>query len=758
MRKAVLIFAILLFVGQLNAQLTTNWSFTSGGANLPAWFGTGNTERGCAYSAFSQQFFVVVRNGGVVLKALNAQTGAEVANYDMTGVTGGTFTLNDAEASHTDGKVYGCNLATSNASPFKIYKWENSTTAPTVAFQYTAPVAGTRMGDNITYFGKNSDNSAKFMFPDATRNMVFILKTTDNGNTFVLQDSIQLPANSFGGGPSTYPIINGQGAIEGVITNSSGKNIVAYNMQGQIMGAIPGSVVATGSTTVRGFEANGLFYIITYQFGAGNENFRVVQVSDNPANARSYVVSTPLGANANANGTGDISVFVRPDQKVEIFVLGTNNGIAAYTMDFPFFINGRFNEGYTWVADKQNQNQGFGAAMELKKLGYAYDSNYVYVAVQSKLDKTNSNGVVLLLNFDNITGVPAGTALGGVTGGGHLFGDATNPNWKMGFEVDMAFVINAGGNDSVAYLDAAKYFNGTKTGQFVGSTYNSGSGTNGPSTPGIFATNAIRFALDSAYDKGRGLEIRIPRTELNNIGFNGNIQMAAFIVSNTAYFSDLSLPGNITGGNVGFNPNFGTLAGGPYFTGFSPLPVELVSFNAVRNGNEVVLDWTTASELNNRGFSVEKSFDGVIFNEAGFITGKGTSALINRYNFVDANAGASVVYYRLKQVDFDGTSSYSNVVKVESSSVPAVFALDQNYPNPFNPSTTISFIVDREGIANLTVYSVSGEAIATLFNENAKPGQRYSLQFNASNLPSGVYFYRLTQGNSVVTRKLTLLK
>lgn len=758
MRKSILMLAMFLLIGQLNAQLTTNWSFTSGGSNLPAWFGTGNTERGCGYSAFSQQFFVVVRNGGVVLRSFNSLTGADAASYDMTGVTGGTFTLNDVEASQTDSKVYGCNLATSNASAFKIYKWDNATTAPTVAFQYTAPVTGTRMGDNITYFGNNADNSAKFMFPDATRNMVFILKTMDNGNTFVLQDSIQLPANSFGGGPSTYPIINDLGVIEGVITNSSGKNVVAYNMQGQIIGTIPGSVIATGSTTVRAFRANDMFYIVTYQFGAGNENLRVVQVGDNPAYARSYVVSVPLGTNANANGTGDISFHVRPDQKVDLFILGTNNGIASYTMDFPFFVNGRFNEGYAFIGGSQNQNQGFGPNMALRRVGYAYDSNYVYVAVQTKLDKTNSNGMVVLLNFDNITGVPAGQALGGITGGGHLFGDQANPNWKMGFEVDMAFVINAGGNDSIAYLDAAKYFNGVKTGQYIGSAYNSGTGANGPSVAGIFAENAIRFALDSAYDNRRGFEIRIPKSELNNIGFSGNIQMAAFIVSNSAYFSDLSVPGNITGGNVGFNPDFGTVAGGPYYTGFSPLPVELVSFNATSTGTGIILDWMTASELNNRGFSVEKSLDGLNYSEIGFVAGNGTSALVNRYSYTDANAGAAVVYYRLKQIDFDGTYSYSSVVKVETSSVPSVFALDQNYPNPFNPSTTISFTVDKEGIANLTVYSVSGEMVATLFNESAKPGQRYNLQFKASDLPSGIYFYRLTQGNSVVTRKLTLLK
>ncbi len=759
MRKLLLVVSLFLFVsGQLNAQLSTNWSFTSGGANLPTWFGTANTERGMTFSKTNNQMVVVVRNVAVTLKALDAITGLEAANYDLTGVSGGTFALNDAEASHDDGKVYAGNLTTSNTGPFKIYKWDNTTSVPTVAFSYIAPVAGTRMGDNLCLVGNNADNSAKFLVIDATRSMVFILKTVDNGNTFQLQDSVQLPASSFGGHPSVFPIMNDQGNIEGVIINSSGKNVQAFDLSGQLMGAVPGSVIATGSTAIKGFNVNNMFYLATFQFGAGNENVRIVHIGDNPMQTRTYTVTASMGANANANGSGDLSFNVNNDGTVDLYILSTNNGIQSVKMSFPFFVNGRFNEHYNFIASKQNQNSGFGPNMELKKVGYWFDTNHVYVAVQGKLDRTNSNGIVVLLNFDNIPGLAAGQSLGGVPGGGHLFGDASNPNWKMGFEVDMAFVINPGGNDSVAYLDAAKYFNGVKTGGFIGSTYNSGSAAQGPSAPGIFATNAITFALDSAYDIGRGLELKIPFTELPGLNPNTQIQVAAFIVSNTAYFSDLTLPGNLTSGNAAFNPDFGTLPGGPYFTGFHQLPVEMVSFSANTNGNSVNLEWITASETNNRGFSVEKSFDGSNFTEVGFVAGKGSSSLMNKYSFTENNAGAPVVYYRLKQVDFDGTASYSETIKVEFTLVPAVFALNQNFPNPFNPSTSISFSVAEEGMASLMIYSISGELVSTLFNEAAKPGQFYKVQFNASNLPSGIYFYRLTQGANVVTKKLTLLK
>jgi hypothetical protein len=379
---------------------------------------------------------------------------------------------------------------------------------------------------------------------------------------------------------------------------------------------------------------------------------------------------------------GDLSFNVNNDGTVDLYILSTNNGIQSVKMSFPFFVNGRFNEHYNFIASKQNQNSGFGPNMELKKVGYWFDTNHVYVAVQGKLDRTNSNGIVVLLNFDNIPGLAAGQSLGGVPGGGHLFGDASNPNWKMGFEVDMAFVINPGGNDSVAYLDAAKYFNGVKTGGFIGSTYNSGSAAQGPSAPGIFATNAITFALDSAYDIGRGLELKIPFTELPGLNPNTQIQVAAFIVSNTAYFSDLTLPGNLTSGNAAFNPDFGTLPGGPYFTGFHQLPVEMVSFSANTNGNSVNLEWITASETNNRGFSVEKSFDGSNFTEVGFVAGKGSSSLMNKYSFTENNAGAPVVYYRLKQVDFDGTASYSETIKVEFTASSCCICIKSEFPKP----------------------------------------------------------------------------
>jgi hypothetical protein len=88
---------------------------------------------------------------------------------------------------------------------------------------------------------------------------------------------------------------------------------------------------------------------------------------------------------------------------------------------------------------------------------------------------------------------------------------------------------------------------------------------------------------------------------------------------------------------------------------------------------------------------------------------------------------------------------------------PSSFSLDQNFPNPFNPSTKISFTLDKSGIATLTLYNVLGQKVSTLLSQDLVAG-RHSINFNASNLPSGVYFYKLESGNFVAVKKLMLLK
>jgi len=187
------------------------------------------------------------------------------------------------------------------------------------------------------------------------------------------------------------------------------------------------------------------------------------------------------------------------------------------------------------------------------------------------------------------------------------------------------------------------------------------------------------------------------------------------------------------------------------------LPVELTAFEGTYKNGEVHLSWRTASELNNAGFEVERSFDRETFTQVGFVRGNGTTTEAQSYTFVDRSTfNAEKVYYRLKQVDFDGQFEYSPVVEVNVS-LPTKFALMQNYPNPFNPTTNIAYELPTTAKVVLKVYDVLGREVMTLVNQEQAAG-RYVQPFNASALSSGMYFYRLQAGNFVETKKMMLVK
>lgn len=186
------------------------------------------------------------------------------------------------------------------------------------------------------------------------------------------------------------------------------------------------------------------------------------------------------------------------------------------------------------------------------------------------------------------------------------------------------------------------------------------------------------------------------------------------------------------------------------------IPVELVSFAANVADGKVKLSWLTASEKNNSGFEIQRSTNSD-FKTIGFVEGKGTTTERNSYSFVDDNPGFGVVKYRLKQIDFNGTYSYSNIIEVDVSS-PVEFNLAQNYPNPFNPTTTIRYTIAKAANVSLVVYNVLGEEILTLVNNQFTEPGVYNVVFDATNLASGTYIYRLTADDFVMTKKMVLTK
>ena len=204
-----------------------------------------------------------------------------------------------------------------------------------------------------------------------------------------------------------------------------------------------------------------------------------------------------------------------------------------------------------------------------------------------------------------------------------------------------------------------------------------------------------------------------------------------------------------------------------FATPFAQLPVELISFTALPNRFSVELQWSTATELNDAQFDVERrSLSGVLPSSASnqvwirvaSVAGSGTSNSPKNYMYSD-NVGAAGTYsYRLKQIDHNGAFTYSQEIQVQLGAAPRAFELSQNYPNPFNPSTSIEFTLPSDGHATLKVYNSIGQEVATLFNNDAKGGVFYQALFDGSKLASGTYFARLQFGNTLQIKKLLLLK
>lgn len=195
--------------------------------------------------------------------------------------------------------------------------------------------------------------------------------------------------------------------------------------------------------------------------------------------------------------------------------------------------------------------------------------------------------------------------------------------------------------------------------------------------------------------------------------------------------------------------------------GNNPLPVELTSFTGKFIDNKIILNWVTATELNNKCFEIERSANDKIFSKIGVVDGNGTTSDKHNYEFIDYNISDTRYFYRLNQVDLDGTSKYSNIVEVDAS-LPLQYAVHQNYPNPFNPSTVISFDLSSDAHVVLSIYNLIGEKIADLINTNYAGG-RYNIQFDAASLASGIYLSRfkaIKSDGSVITdtKKMMLMR
>ena len=216
----------------------------------------------------------------------------------------------------------------------------------------------------------------------------------------------------------------------------------------------------------------------------------------------------------------------------------------------------------------------------------------------------------------------------------------------------------------------------------------------------------------------------------------GLYQMDVLVKSNDPLNSEITIPVSYNLGGV--------------------VPVELTSFTADIQNESVMLKWITVTETNNQGFEVERSVNNKEWNKIGYVAGNGNSTEKIEYLFVDKIERSGKFYYRLKQIDYDGTINFTSSIEAEIIS-PLNYSLEQNFPNPFNPSTNIKYSIASDDLVTVKVYDVLGNEIAMLVNQRQDAG-KYEILFDASKLSSGIYIYSITTSNYADQRKMLLIK
>lgn len=217
--------------------------------------------------------------------------------------------------------------------------------------------------------------------------------------------------------------------------------------------------------------------------------------------------------------------------------------------------------------------------------------------------------------------------------------------------------------------------------------------------------------------------------------------------------------------NITFDPNNNIVLKYASLTVVPPMPVELTSFTATTKGSFIVLNWETSTELNNKGFEVERAVnknildggDEIHFEKIAFVEGKGTSTIKRSYSYIDYINNYNTYVYRLKQVDLNGEYKYSPNITATAGIKPAAYNLMQNYPNPFNPTTTIQFQLPETAKIKLTIYNMLGQVVAVLADGNFSEGV-FEKTFDAKGLSSGMYICEFKSDKFQLRQKMILEK
>lgn len=323
----------LFLIGATNtasAQFNTVWEQSVTSTTLPTWFGA-DTERGLAFGKIGSDthVFVVSRKSGLFVQYLDPATGALGGSLNTTGVTGGTFALNDAGTT-SDGVVISSNLTTNvTTSAFKAYAWTNKTDAPATIINYVGGTDAVRLGDKITVTGSVADGSAKVWAASATAGIGKVYVWGMSGGVWVNEPTVITLSDNITGGSAGVGVLPG-GAF---YFSANGIPVKKYAADGALIGTIPATVAATGTNVSKYLTTVGQHdYVAVFQYGAGNNNARVLKVDlQNFEATTTYGLTPSFGSAANGNGAGDVDAMDNGDGSFTLAVLATNNGVGVFT-------------------------------------------------------------------------------------------------------------------------------------------------------------------------------------------------------------------------------------------------------------------------------------------------------------------------------------------------------------------------------------------------------------------------------------------
>lgn len=354
----------------IKSPINTLWQRSISGNNIPQWFGQ-NTETGFGFgfvplnSALNSvpRLFVVSRSEGVKVRILDAETGNDIGELITTGIGGGDVPLSDIEVSD-DGFVFGSNVTLNTGStPLKIYMWMNASASPVAIISFTS-TDETRLGDLIRVTGNYSLGTAQ-IWAASSSNFGKVYKWSMTGSTFnQTPEIISLSDNAFGVNASVSPLPD-----ETFYWNANGQFCRKYNSLGGLIGIIPNDALPIESGSIMFVDRmNNNEYVLNFQYGAEGNNARLLEVvNGEPAEALTYAITNTLGNALNNGGIGDIAIRHNLNGNKDIFVLATNNGIAAYRTvesipveltEFGLTINNR-NITIKWKTATEKNSMGF---------------------------------------------------------------------------------------------------------------------------------------------------------------------------------------------------------------------------------------------------------------------------------------------------------------------------------------------------------------------------------------------------------------